>query len=410
MSAVAAAVAHPTHAHAPRADGYVRRRPEDTVLHRVLRTHWPALLERADEAGGLPKFVVREFEEYLDCGQLERGLVHLRCGACGEDLVVAFSCKRGGFCPSCVARRMSDAATYLVDDVLPEVPTRQWVCALPWRLRVLLGYDRALCAEVLLAFTGALSRSLKHRAKAQLGLPSVEDADVGAITFVQRSDASLRLNVHFHTMALDGVYVREPSGALAFHALDAPTFEQGQQVAAWTHAGIERVLRAHGRALDGLGDEPAELTHEQPVLASCYAASAADVQLVGDTAGQRTLEVVQAVRTVRPEARALAQYGGVNLHAEVAVDGRDRKRLEHVCATWRGLRWRSIASSFARTGRSCTASRRRGATGRTRSCSRRRTSSRHRAQSARRARAERAERAEHAEHVCARSCPHRGFT
>jgi len=28
----------------------------------VLRAHFPAFLERADEAGGLPKLVVREFE------------------------------------------------------------------------------------------------------------------------------------------------------------------------------------------------------------------------------------------------------------------------------------------------------------------------------------------------------------
>ena len=39
---------------------------------------------------------------------------------------------------------------------------------------------------------------------------------------------------------------------------------------------IERVLLVHGRTLDALGDEPAELTHDQPVLASCYAASAGD--------------------------------------------------------------------------------------------------------------------------------------
>lgn len=329
MPAVAAVVVDAASC-ARRADGYARRRPEDTVLHRILRAHWPAFLERAEEAGGLPKFVVREFEEYLDCGLLERGLVHLRCGQCGEDLVVAFSCKHRGFCPSCVARRMSDAAAHLVDDVFPEVPTRQWVCALPWRLRVLLGYDRALCAEVLSAFTGALTRSLRRRAKAQLGLLSVKDAYVGAVTFVQRSDASLRLNVHFHTMALDGVYVREPSGVLAFHALGAPTFDEVQQVAQWTHVGIERVLRAHGRTLDGMSDEPAELTHDQPVLASCYAASAADVQLLGDAAGQRTLKLVQAVREVRPAQRALAEFGGVNIHAEVAIDGRDRKRLEHV--------------------------------------------------------------------------------
>ena len=98
----------------------------------MVRAHWPAFLERAEEAGGLPRFVVRELDEYLRCGLLEHGLIHLRCGVCGEDLVVAFSCKRRGFCPSCVARRMSDAAAHLVDDVFPEVPTRQWVCSLPW--------------------------------------------------------------------------------------------------------------------------------------------------------------------------------------------------------------------------------------------------------------------------------------
>jgi len=111
---------------------------------------------------------------------------------------------------------------------------------------------------------------------------------------------------------------------------DFGPFEEVQQVAAWTHARIARVLAAHGRSLDGLADEPPELAHDQPVLASCYAASAADLQLLGDTPGQRTLKLVQAVRAVRPVEHALAEVGGVNIHAEVAFDGRDHKRLEHV--------------------------------------------------------------------------------
>lgn len=54
-------------------------------MYRVVRAHWPAFLEHAEEAGGLPKFVVREFEAHLECGLLEHGLVHLRCGVCGEE-------------------------------------------------------------------------------------------------------------------------------------------------------------------------------------------------------------------------------------------------------------------------------------------------------------------------------------
>jgi hypothetical protein len=53
----------------------------------------------------------------------------------------------------------------LSERVLPEVPIRQWVCSLPWQLRYVLGYDRALCAAVLGAFVADLARSYRQRAK-----------------------------------------------------------------------------------------------------------------------------------------------------------------------------------------------------------------------------------------------------
>ena len=142
---------------------------------------------------------------------------------------------------------MSDIAAHLVDSVLPEVPIRQWVCSLPWRLRCALGYDRRLCADVLGAFTDALKRAHRWRAKRKFGLRSVRDAQMGALTFVQRADSALRLNVHFHTLALDGVYVRDDEGELHFRDLGEPTTEDVAQVATWTHASLLRVLRRHGR-------------------------------------------------------------------------------------------------------------------------------------------------------------------
>jgi hypothetical protein len=47
----------------------------------------------------------------------------------------------------------------LVDEVLPEVPVRQRVCSLPWKIRYAVGYDRRLCAEVLDALTRAFGPS-----------------------------------------------------------------------------------------------------------------------------------------------------------------------------------------------------------------------------------------------------------
>lgn len=314
-----------------RSDGYERRRPEETVLYQLVREHWPRFLERAEEAGGVPRFVARELEAYLECGLLEHGFVHVACRGCGLQLHVAFSCKRRGFCPSCLGRRMSDLAAHLVDDVLPEVPVRQWVCSLPWRLRYAMGYDRRLCADVLGAFIGALTRSLRRRAKRALGLRSVKDALVGAVTFVQRSDSALRLNPHFHTLALDGVYVRGEDGELEFHPLGEPSHDEVAEVAAWTHAKLLEVLDRHGRSLDGVEDAPDPLREEQPALASCYGASAADVQLLGAAAGSRTDKLVRPVRLVPSPSAPLAEVGGVNVHAQVCVDGRDRKRLERVC-------------------------------------------------------------------------------
>jgi hypothetical protein len=48
---------------------------------------------------------------------------------------------------------MTDCAIHLAENVFPLQKVRQWVCSLPWKLRLLLGYDKALCAQVLAAFT-----------------------------------------------------------------------------------------------------------------------------------------------------------------------------------------------------------------------------------------------------------------
>jgi len=318
---------------AQRRDGCERRQPEQTLLHQVIAEHWSSFRERAEQAGGLPKFVVDEFEAYLRCGILEHGLAHLACSRCGHSMVVAFSCKRRGFCPSCLGRRMSDIAAHLVDEVLPKVPVRQWVCSLPWRLRYAMGYDRRLCADVLAVFIAALRRSLRHRAKLELGLCSVDDAQIGALTFVQRGDSSLRLNMHYHTLALDGVYVRDDAGLLRFHALPNPTIEQVADVARWTYEGLARVCERHGRSLDELDTDADtdELAHDQPALAACYGASVSDRQLLGAAPGQRTRKLVHPVSEVPAPGESIAEVGGVNVHAGPAIDGRDRRRLERLC-------------------------------------------------------------------------------
>ena len=151
-------------------------------------------MERLEEQGGLPKFVHDEFEAYLKCGLPEHGCLELCCRQCGHSMLVAFSCKRRGFCAGCLGRRMADTAVHLVQSVLPEVPVRHWICSFPWGVRAVLGYDRQLCRAATRAFAQEVSRSLKRRAKQELGLDSVKDALTGLVAVVQRTDGALRLN------------------------------------------------------------------------------------------------------------------------------------------------------------------------------------------------------------------------
>ena len=332
--------------HVPSPGGYRRHRPEQTVLYQCVEQHWDAFVERAEQAGGLPRFVTREFEAYLKCGRLEYGCLRLGCRACGYEQLVAWSCKKRGFCPSCLGRRMTLAAVHLEQNVLPEVPLRQWVCTLPWRLRYLCGYDKALCRDVLNAFIAEVMRSLRHRAKKAWGWQSVSQAHPGSVTFIQRFDSALRLNVHFHTLALDGVYVRNEHGELEFLETGEPTAAEVADVARRTAKRVANVLERHGRSArailgydasdddyddydNGAGDDTDPLQEQQLALASCYGAAARGTTLFGTRAGQPTLRLVQPsdARATAPAAAIM----GFDVHAKVAIDGRDRKRVERIC-------------------------------------------------------------------------------
>lgn len=85
---------------------YVRHRPERTLLYQIVEEYYPAFKAHLAARGdALPGYVEQEFEGYLKCGRLEHGFLRVRCDTCHAEHLVAFSCKRRDFCPSCGARR-----------------------------------------------------------------------------------------------------------------------------------------------------------------------------------------------------------------------------------------------------------------------------------------------------------------
>jgi hypothetical protein len=143
---------------------YRPRRPSQSVLYRCVQEHLETWLALAGEGDGdpVPAHVEREFRRYLECGILAHGFARARCGQCGHDFLIAFSCtprvlpsgrKGRGVCPSCAAkqiplrdntRRMVATAAHLTDHVLPPLPVRQWVLAVPKRLRYFLPWPATL--------------------------------------------------------------------------------------------------------------------------------------------------------------------------------------------------------------------------------------------------------------------------
>ena len=80
---------------------YRRRRPERTPLYQSVQGHLETYLGLAREGhtdgDGVPRYVEREFRRYLECGILAHGFARARCGACGHDFLIAFSCKGRGY-------------------------------------------------------------------------------------------------------------------------------------------------------------------------------------------------------------------------------------------------------------------------------------------------------------------------
>ena len=119
----------------PYSPPYQRHRPEQTLLYQIIERHYPEFRDvMAMQGKSLPLHVQQEFDDYLKCGRLEHGFLRVQCTHCHHEYLVAFSCKRRGFCPSCDARRMAESAALLVDEVLPERPIRQWVLSFPFQL------------------------------------------------------------------------------------------------------------------------------------------------------------------------------------------------------------------------------------------------------------------------------------
>src|SRR5215471_14630175 len=326
---------------APALATYAPRDPSRTVLYHVIADHLETFLASLDadpDAPGLPAYVQREFYAYLQYGILAHGFLRLGCDTCPKELLLPFSCKRRGFCPSCAARRMAQTAAHLVECVLPWVPTRQWVVSVPIPLRYWMAASQDLTAQVHTIIRTTIAQYYINQAVTH-SVPR-DQVQPGSVTFMQRFGSALNLNVHYPLLFLDGVYLdrtdqeRTPRFLTSEPPCDANVADIVQKISRRVMRKLRQLgyLEASGDAAVTTGYDP--LVEDAPALARTLAASVQQRIACGERAGQKVRRRGAGFGS-EGERPALtgprcARVHGFSLHANTAIPAHRRDQLERL--------------------------------------------------------------------------------
>ncbi len=249
---------------------YHPRQATDTPFYKLVAGHfgefgrvYPEKYER--DFGfwrGVIDDVVRKF---LECGDLAHGFARVRCGDCGHEMFVAFSCKQRGFCPSCHQKRTLNLSYHLTRNVFAQVSHRQFVFTIPKRFRLYFRHNRKLL--------GKLAQCAWRTVRDVYGFVLGEEAIPGAVVAIQTFGSLILWHPHIHAIISDGSFL--PNGTFV-PMPDMPTApflkvwehhvfkmliderritpEVAENMRMWSHSGfsVHKDIRIEAGDTDGL--------------------------------------------------------------------------------------------------------------------------------------------------------------
>ncbi len=182
---------------------YRPRKPHLTPLYQCVQDHYETLeqvyQERFEKRYGFWRPYLKEvMVRYLECGDYHQGFARVRCQGCGHEYLLAYSCKRRQFCPSCHHKRCLQFGQWLCREVLRAVPHKHIIMSLPKILRRYFLYDRRLLAE--LSRQGWETLKLFYQAFAP-DAGAMPAAVVAVQTFGSFPD---KFHPHLHIICADG--------------------------------------------------------------------------------------------------------------------------------------------------------------------------------------------------------------
>ncbi len=308
---------------------YQRRKPEESQLYQIIEDNYQHLADNLSKQKKiLPSYINKEFERFLECGRLENGFLRVRCQECHHEKLVAFSCKKRGFCPSCGASKMAQTAALLTEQILPHQPIRQYVLSLPFPLRFLLANQPALITPVLKCIAHGIEKAIIKKS----GFTQ-KTAQTGAVTFIQRFGSALNLNIHFHMLFLDGVYLKNNTAKSQFVAIKAMTASQLNQLLSDISHKIIAQLEQTG-VLIKEGEQPylnLEDDYDESGMKHLQGSAVTYRIATGSLQGQKTLTLKTLPPIEEQGYSQAAKANGFSLHAGVVCQATQRKKLERLC-------------------------------------------------------------------------------
>jgi len=155
------------------------------------------------------------------------------------------------------------------------------------------------------------------------------------VTLIQRFGSALNLNIHFHILFLDGVYVYRDNRPHRFQRVKAPDKSELEDLVQLISQRVGRCLERQGLLEQDtesawLELEPADDTDAMPHL---LGSSVSYRIAVGPQQGRKAF----MIRTIRPLDRPdpglerVAKANGFSLHAGVSCEGHQKDKRERLC-------------------------------------------------------------------------------
>ena len=143
-----------------------------------------------------PADILERVDQYIGCADWTKGVARIRCDDCGHSYFRPFSCKTFHLCPSCDQKRTLLYAEYLAENLLLDLPHRQFVFTIPKILRPWFKTNKR--------FFGEVSRLIFSLLSEFFSLAAGQKLQCAMVVSYQSFGEFAKFHPHWHVLVLEG--------------------------------------------------------------------------------------------------------------------------------------------------------------------------------------------------------------